>query len=154
MYLFQITAVIYLYYFLFNNKNIRTYYFILNNNIKQNINRMGNCFKLDKKVIVDDQIEETINKQKINHFHKKILLNKEIHSYSFIKKQKQKDENCKKLKKRICELEQQNRELEMTVLNTLKYQKYKSKTNEEVKEAYEQKIIKSYVIPDRQNNSN
>ena len=155
MYLFQITVSLCLYYFLLNS-HVKSYYFILNNNIKQNLNKMGNCFKINKKILVEDEINQIITNEKINHFHKKMQLNKEINNFSTSHKRIhiQNNKSTKKLKKRIRELEQQNRELEMTVLNTLKYQKVKSKTNEEIKEAYDQKIIESYVIPDRQNNSN
>ena len=148
MYLFQITVSLCLYYFLLNS-HVKSYYFILNNNIKQNLNKMGNCFKINKKVLVEDEINQIITNEKINHFHKKMQLNKEINNFSISRKRIhiQNNKSTKKLKKRI-------RELEMTVLNTLKYQKVKSKTNEEIKEAYDQKIIESYVIPDRQNNSN
>ena len=147
MYLFQITITLCLYYYLFNNK-IKSYYYVVNNNIKQKIKKMGNCFKLNKKVIADDEIDKIIKEEKINHFQNKMKLNKEIHNFNsdfrhdFFK--------CEKLKKRINDLEQQNKELEMTVINTLKFQNIKSKTNEEVKKVYENNIIESYVFPDRQ----
>ena len=147
MYLFQITITLCLYYYLFNKK-IKSYYFIVNNNIKQKIKKMGNCFKLDKKVLVDDEIDKIVQDEKMNHFHKKMKLNKEICNFNsefrnnFLK--------CEKLEKRINDLEQHNKELEMTVINTLKFQKIKSKTNEEVKQAYVNKIIESYVFPDKQ----
>ena len=81
MYLFQITITLCLYYYLFNKK-IKSYYFVVNNNIKQKIKKMGNCFKLNKKMLVDDEIDRIVKEEQINHFQKKMKLNKEIHNFN------------------------------------------------------------------------